>query len=300
MVKRNKYHIQLKRTDLFLDPSLNTNPPDNTLQNYGLVFGEPVYLNKEKTLVIGPKVVGKTNIPNCNGVKLVSQNIQDPDNNSNTVNLVEQGVHYKDRTDNDIVKLTDNIADTIYPITTMSAIISDGTYELSEYLLRKLNIDKVSQVDYPSLGVDSNGVYVNEFTPLQPSVIEDNPTLVDIFNSKVSIDGNSAVTQELAMGVDLIGVYVTIPEESAEELNFIKAYIDAMIDNSLATRLLALEGNIYYLQELLNNLNFVHIGATPPAETNKLWIDTTTLTGGLKYCSNKVTSTWSHVPVAYT
>lgn len=300
MVNRSKYHIQLKRTDLFLNPLLNTNPPDNTLNDYGLVFGEPVYLNKEERLVVGPKAENKTTIPNCKAVKLVSQDIIDPDNSSKHVNIVDQGVHYKDRTNNDIVKLTDNVANTIYPITTMSAIISDDTYELSEYLLRKLNIDKVSQVDYPSLGVDSKGVYVNEFTPEQPDIISSNPTLVDIINSKVSIDNNSAVTQQLAMGVDLIGVYVTIPEESTEELNFIKAYIDAMIDNSLATRLLALEGNIYYLQELLNNLNFVHVGPNSPTETNKLWIDTTTLTGGLKYCSNKTTNTWVHIPVAYT
>lgn len=301
MVKRNKYHIQLKRTDLFLDPSLNTNPPDNTLQNYGLVFGEPVYLNKEKTLIIGPKVVGKTNIPNCNGVKLVSQDIEDPDDNSKTVNLVEQGVHFKNRDVENKVNLTDNAANTLYPITTMSAVTSDGTYELSEYLIHKLNIDETSIVSYPSLGVDASGVYVDEFDPVVPQVVSINQTLADIVNSKVSIDDeSSAVTQDLALGVDLVGVYVRIPDGSVEENNFIKAYIDSLVDNTLGTRLLALEGNIYYLQEMLNNLNFVHVGSTPPTENNKLWIDTTTLTGGLKYCSNKITNIWSHVPVAYT
>lgn len=39
-----------------------------------------------------------------------------------------------------------------------------------------------------------------------------------------------------------------------------------------------------------------HIGSTPPANTNLLWIDTTNVTGGLKYYNG---SSWVHVPVAY-
>lgn len=363
MVKRDKYRIKLKRSRLEL-VSTET-PPDNTLQDYKIAFGEPVYLDNEKTLVVGPVPESgnvTTKIPDCNAVKLTSQKQVDPDNDSNIVNLVEQGVHYKDRTNDNLVKLTDNVANTIYPITTMSAIMADGSYELSEYLLHKLNIDKVSSVAYPSLGIDAQGVYVDDFEPVIPQEVSINQTLAKIVNSKVSIDEASAVVQylalgtddnliqgyyyngnfyedqqytteitgeqgnlyqdlgavettlytysdgvyteitgnEIAAGVDLIGVYVRIPDESADELNFIKAYIDAMLANSLASRLLALEGNIYYLQELINNINFLHVGPTSPQENNKLWIDTTVLTGGLKYCSNKITDTWSHVPVAYT
>ena len=51
---------------------------------------------------------------------------------------------------------------------------------------------------------------------------------------------------------------------------------------------------------MINNIGSVYVGPTPPIDTNRLWIDTTVLTGGLKYCSNKTTVVWSHVPVAYT
>ena len=363
MVKRHKYHIQLKRTRLVLDDQ-----SDQTLQNYKLVFGEPVYLNNENRLTIGPApATGRsTPIPDCKAVKFVAQSITDPDNSEQQVSVVDNGVHYKNRDNRNIVNLTDNVANTIYPITTMAAVTSDGTYELSEYLIHKLNIDKTTLVASPSLGVDSLGVFVHEFTPVEvPNDLAINANLANIVNSKVSIDDDSAVvdylslgtgadiitgkyyydgrfyttaahtqeidpeigniyrdegslpdevyylyngdtdsytliTNELAAGVDLIGAYVRINDGSAEELNYIKAYIDAMLANSLSSRLLSLEGNIYYLQELLNNINFLHVGATPPQENNKLWIDTTTLTGGLKYCSNKTTNTWSHVPVAYT
>ena len=37
-------------------------------------------------------------------------------------------------------------------------------------------------------------------------------------------------------------------------------------------------------------------GTTPPTNTNLLWIDTTAVTGGLKYHNG---SAWVHVPVAY-
>ena len=39
------------------------------------------------------------------------------------------------------------------------------------------------------------------------------------------------------------------------------------------------------------------VGATAPADTRLLWIDTNSTTGGLKYYNG---STWAHVPVAYT
>lgn len=295
MVKRNKYHIQLKRTKLPVGSS--------TIQNYGSVFGEPIYLNNEKRLTIGPPPVEGTRstpIPNCSAVKLVSQNLQDPDDSLKYVSVVEQGVHYKNRNSEDVVNLTDNTAHKIYPITTMSAILSDGTYELSEYLLNKLNIDVSTLVPYPSLGVDNVGVYVDDFEPVVPQEVSINQTLADIVNSKVSIDENSAVTRDLALGVDLIGAYVRMPGQSTDDLNFIKTYIDSLIDNSIGTRLLALEGNIYYLQEMFKNVSWVHVGPTPPAENNGLWIDTNLLIGGLKYCSDKTNDTWSHVPVAYT
>lgn len=359
MVKRHKYHIQLKRTRLVLNDQ-----SDQTLQNYKLVFGEPVYLNNEERLTIGPApATGRsTPIPDCKAVKFVAQSLSDPDNTSQQVAVVDQGVHYKNRDIRNIVNLTDNTAHTLYPITTMAAVTSDGTYELSEYLIHKLNIDKTTLVPYPSLGIDAQGVFIDDFEPVPiPNDVSINASLATIVNSKVSIDNDSAVTQyialgtdteiingyyynskfyttashtteiegelgkvykdlsvspnkyysyhddlfeeiteEISAGVDLIGAYVRINDGSAEELNYIKAYIDAMLANSLSSRLLSLEGNIYYLQELLNNINFLHVGPTPPQENNKLWIDTTVLTGGLKYCSNKTTNTWSHVPVAYT
>lgn len=39
-----------------------------------------------------------------------------------------------------------------------------------------------------------------------------------------------------------------------------------------------------------------HVGTTPPTNRNLLWIDTTNVTGGLKYHNG---SSWVHVPVAY-
>jgi len=296
-VNRNKYHIQLKRTRLEVDTE--------RIQNYGIVFGEPVYLNQEQRFVIGPAPAEgstTTTIPDSPAIKLVSQTIEDPEVNSETpvyVDLVENNTFFKNRTSENIVNLTDDDAYTIYPITKMSAVKGDGTYELSEYLLNKLNIDKTTQVPYPSLGVDSEGVFVDQFEPEPPSEIE---SLINIINSKVSIDSSSssAVTHDLSLGVDLYGVYVRFPPEEAEELNYIKSYIDMMLADSINTRLLALEGNVYYLQELINNIGSVYVGPTPPSDTNRLWIDTTVLTGGLKYCSNIATLTWSHVPVAYT
>ena len=295
-VNRNKYHIQLKRT------RVPANHSSNTIQNYGIVFGEPFYLQNENRLVMGKYVEngGKSTIPSNAAVKLVSQSLQDPDDSSKYVTVVEQGVHYKNRNEDSIVNLTDNIAEKIYPITKMSAVISDGEFELSEYLLHKVNIDKSTLVPYPSLGIDSDGVFVDDFDPAESS--EGIPqSLVDIANSKVSIDDeSSAVTQDISLGRDLYGVYVRIPGETAEELDYIKSYIDMILGDTLNNRLLAMEGNIYYLQKMINNIGSVYVGPTPPIDTNRLWIDTTVLTGGLKYCSNKTTVVWSHVPVAYT
>lgn len=39
------------------------------------------------------------------------------------------------------------------------------------------------------------------------------------------------------------------------------------------------------------------VGATAPADTRLLWIDTNSTAGGLKYYNG---SAWAHVPVAYT
>lgn len=302
----NKYHIQLKRTRLELNST--ETPPDQTLQNYGLVFGEPVYLNTEKTLVIGPPpLLGTTStkIPDCNGVKLVSNKQIDPDSedltNPTLVPMIEQGAYYKNRDQHDVVDLTDNVASKIYPKTKMSAIITDGSYTLDEFLLKKVNIDSASEVIYPSLGYDeTDGVYVNEFDPeVEYPDIPDN--LATIANKKVSIDDNSAVQAGLALGVDLVGVYVRIPGGDADNINYIKSYIDMMLGDAINTRLLALEGNIYYLQELINNMSYIHVGNEPPSDLNKLWIDTSSiLLGGLKYCTNKNDKIWSHVPVAYT
>lgn len=299
-IRRNRYHIQLKRTQLELNST--ETPQDNTLQNYGLVFGEPVYLNNEKRLVIGPVLAEgttSTKIPDCEAVKLVKQELEDPDDNSKTVELVEQGVFFKNRSSEDVVNLTDNTAHKIYPIVKMSSIQTDGEYELSELLINKVNIDKATLVSYPSLGIDDDGVFVDQFEPEQsdPSIPQ---SMVDIVNQKVSIDTESSATIDISLGRDLYGIYVRIPGESADELNYIKSYIDMLLGDALNIRLLALEGNIYYLQKMINNIGTIHVGSTPPANTNRLWIDTTTLTGGLKYCSNKSTNAWSHVPVAYT
>lgn len=40
-----------------------------------------------------------------------------------------------------------------------------------------------------------------------------------------------------------------------------------------------------------------YAGTSAPSDTKKLWIDTTSTTGGLKYHNG---SSWVHVPVAYT
>ena len=51
---------------------------------------------------------------------------------------------------------------------------------------------------------------------------------------------------------------------------------------------------------LVNSLGVVggvfHLGNTAPSDTRLLWIDTTDVTGGLKYYNG---SAWDHVPVAY-
>lgn len=51
------------------------------------------------------------------------------------------------------------------------------------------------------------------------------------------------------------------------------------------------------LSEAVSNVNPYVIGTTAPANTSKLWIDTTATTGGLKYYNG---SAWVHVPTAFT
>ena len=302
------YRIQLKRTKLNEYPSTETGKdPIGEVSGYKVVFGEPVYLHDEYgvnrddgRLVVGPPLAENTtgtDIIDSPAVKMVSQSLTDPDDSTKTVPIVENGVHYKNKTAEDIVNLTDNRANTIYPITKLSAVQTDGTYDLSEFLLRKVRVDGQSDVTYPSLGYDDNGVYVDDFVPQSTSSI--GQTLADIVNTKVSIDNYDAVG-DISMGVDIAGVYVRIPGDEAEDLNYMQAYIDAQLNNFINARMTALEGNIYYLQELIKNIKPYHKGATAPADTNKFWIDTTTLTGGLKYCTDAVTNTWNHVPVAYT
>ena len=56
-------------------------------------------------------------------------------------------------------------------------------------------------------------------------------------------------------------------------------------------------GAPYYT--LLKNIEMVHIGTTAPARTNILWVDTTAVTGGLKYYDTGKKA-WVGVPVRYT
>lgn len=288
-----RYHIQVKRTKL----SAN----NEKIEYYPLVFGEPVYLQNDERLVIGEapeEGYTTTNISDCSAVKLVSQNLEDPDDSEKHINVVENGVYYKNRDTDDTVDTIDNSGHKIYPKTKLTAIQNDNGLRLDELLLRKVNIDKNTQVAYPSLGYDDTGVYVHEFTAEESGTIPQ--TVVDIVNKKVSIDDNSAVALDLALGVDLGGIYVTIPPEEAKDLTYVQAYIDAQLNDMVENRVTALEGNIFYLQETLKNFSPYHRGSMPPTDKNKFWIDTASVTGGLKYCSNRQNNSWSHVAVAYT
>lgn len=303
-----RYHIQLKRTKL---PSTN-----EKIENYPLVFGEPVYLQNDEMLVMGEAPAEgstTTNMSDCNAVKLVSQHLQDPENVIKYVNVVENGVHFKNRGEDNSVDVTDNKAVSIFPRTKLTSVKDDNGLSLDELLLRKVNIDSNTKIPYPSLGYDEYGVYVYKFNEETASG-DLSPSLVDIVNRKVSIDSGSAVndialgvdiaeSQELlpiSMGVDLGGVYVTIPPEEAKDLTYVQAYIDAQLNDMIENRMTAVEGSIYYLQEMLKNNAPYHRGARPPEDKNKLWIDTASVTGGLKYCSDKQSNSWSHVAVAYT
>lgn len=308
-----RYHIQLKRTKLPIT--------DEKIENYPLVFGEPVYLQNDERLVVGdaPKEGSTTtNIPDCNAVKLVSQHLQDPEDITKYIDVAENGVYYKNRdASSNVVDAIDNKGKTIYPRTKLTAVQNDNGLRLDELLLRKVNIDPHSKVDYPSLGCDDTGVYVYKFEAA--STTGDLPqTIIDLLNGKVSIDSNSAVNNialgvdsvdsneedpgllPISMGVDLGGIYVTIPPEEAEDLSYVQAYIDAKLNDMIENRMTAVEGNIYYLQEMLKNNTPYYRGSRPPEDKNKLWIDTASVTGGLKYCSDKQTNSWSHVAVAYT
>lgn len=288
------YHIQLKRTKLDVD--------SERIQNYPLLFGEPVYLENDNLLTMGPHLeegTTGTNIPDCPAVKLVSQNLQDPDDEEKFVNVAENGVHFKNRTEENIVDATDNAANNIYPKTKLSAVVDDNSLSLDELLLRKVSIDPNTQVAYPSLGYDDDGVFVHEFEPeISDSGLPS--TLVNVVNKKVSIDDDSAIVTDIYMGVDLGGIYVKVPPEEAEDLSYVQAYIDARLADLINNRMDAVESNIFYLQELIKNISPYHRGAQPPADQNKFWIDTAAVTGGLKICLDKINNTWSHVPVAYT
>lgn len=291
MAVKSKYHIQLKRTKL---PYTS-----DTIQQYPIVFGEPVYLSNENRFVLGPPSDSSqgTLIPNSPAVKLVSQNLQDPDDSSININLSENGVYFKNRNSStNVVDLTDNEANKIYPKTKLGAVVDDDGVQLSEILAKKVNVD-LQSITYTSLGYDSTGVFVDQFTPETTGYEQ---SLLDIINKKVSVDEGSVVQYDLSLGQDLFGVYVRVNDETVDEMNYVKSYIDLMLDDSINNRLSTMESSILLLQQQISSISGLYVGNEPPADTNRMWLDTTAVTGGLKYCYDKNNNLWSHIPVAYT
>lgn len=73
-----------------------------------------------------------------------------------------------------------------------------------------------------------------------------------------------------------------------------------LVDELTTQQATNLQRQIDEINAHLDNIGGVVIGTTPPTipgSENKLWVDLTPITGGLKYWNS---TAWAHVPVAYT
>ena len=286
-IRTGSYKIQVKRTNRTID--------DPIIQAASLEFGEPFYMNQQDYFVVGPKPTENPSdnlIPNLKVVKVVNRVAVDVDDDLDTViSVADKGVFYKNKSGN-VATLMDEDTNSINPRTTTTAITDGDGTTLAALLVDKVDIDTAS-LKRSTLGYDSNGVFVSEET-VNTSGIPDE--ILDIINNKVSIDSESDPDYSpLSLGEDLIGVFVRINDEHVSDSNFIKSYIDNQLNISLAD----ITDQITVLQQLINATSGLYVNNTPPAVLNQLWLDTTPVSGGLKYYDTAA-EIWKHVAVAYT
>jgi len=277
--QRNK--IQLKRTEKQID-----NP---VITSLGLDFGEPLYMDTEKYLIIGRKPTGTAAdslVPNQKVAKLVNRTVNYGGTN---YPVADAQVFYKNRGAlDDVAVLMDEEAAPIYPQTKTEAVVDQYGVTVAELIADKVDVDSASQ-KRSTLGYDSNGVFISEKVVTIGDLSQD---LAALIANKVGIDEDSDPSYNpLSLGQDFIGVFVRINDGLSSETNFIQSYINNQVNFALNSVTVQLTN----LQQQINNLSSYYVGTQAPADTNILWVDTSIGSGGLKYY-DQTTNTWKLVP----
>lgn len=281
-IRADKYKIQVKRTN---DESKLSN------SEYPLDYGEPLYYNGKDYLIIGKNGGQSTAYSSNKVIKAVNRTATNSSVASGNLPIADNPVfkyHNSDGTDT----LLAEDATILNPRTTMIAVTDDGATNLATIIADKVDIDSSTQVAFPSLGKDEGGVYVDEKQVPDPAT----SPMAEFIAQKVSIDNDSSTTKPVSMGRDMVGSFVRTNEQGDDEsTNFLKSYVNQQVVE--ATK--SFSQQILNLQNALNTMTILIVSDTAPNDVNKLWLDTESVHGGLKYYDSN-SGTWKHVPVAYT
>lgn len=284
-ISAEEFKIQFKRTaEGFTD---GTNK-----ENVKVDYGEPIYVDDKDYLIVGEKYTSAANQKTIGTNKVIKAVNRVATNDGTTYQIADNPVFFNQPdVSSQEVDLLDQDANKLYPKTVLSAISdASGTYNAAVVIANKVDIDSQSTADpFPSLGHDANGVYVDT---------KEEPTASDGINSliakKVSIDNDSSNLKPLSMGRDMVGTFIRTAETGDEDAtNYLKSYVNRQIAIATANY----TEQILNLQNAIASLQILVVDSSAPEDTNKLWLDTDNLHGGLKYYNG---DTWKHVPVAYT
>ena len=284
-ISAEEFKIQFKRTAEGFTAG-------NNKENVKVDYGEPIYVDDKDYLIVGEKYTSAANQKTIGTNKVIKAVNRVATNSGTTYQIADNPVFFNQPSNSSQqVNLLDQDANTLYPQTVLSAIVDPETeYTAATVLANKVDIDSQSTSDpFPSLGHDANGIYVD--TKEEPT---SGGSVNSLIAKKVSIDNDSSELKPLSMGRDMVGTFIRTAETGDDDAtNYLKSYIDRQI--AIATE--SFTNQINTLQNVITSFNVFVIDSTAPTDTNKLWIDTDSTYGGLKYYDG---TAWKHVPVAYT
>lgn len=284
-ISAEEFKIQFKRTAEGFTAGTNK-------ENVKVDYGEPIYVDDKDYLIVGEKYTLPSDQKTIGTNKVIKAVNRRATKNDVTYEIADNPVFFNQpNVSSQDVDLLDQDANKLYPKTVLSAISTDdGSDALAVLIANKVDIDtQSSAIPFPSLGQDAYGIYVSELQ--EPTA---SGGINNLIAKKVSIDDDSTVLKPLSLGRDMVSTFIRTAETGEDNAtNYLKAYIKQQIEEITASY----TAQINNLQIAIANMDIIIVSSTSPTNLKKLWLDTNSTTGGLKYHNG---TQWVHVPVAYT